>query len=158
MRTVLLATTALLFGAFSLTFGAVRTTIEAGNWDDPATWAGGVVPSPTDEAVVATGHLVVFDSPTDTPDECARLTVEAGATLTLTSPAGEFHVGGNGAGVPGGVQVHGLLTILGATTLSGRSGRECDGGGGRPGRPCRWIPRTAWQLARGRRRRAGVRR
>lgn len=56
----------------------VITSVAAGgNWSAPATWAGGVVPTTTDAAVITAGSPVVID----TAAVAQSVTIDAGATL-----------------------------------------------------------------------------
>ncbi len=71
---------------------AIITTAQNGNWSDPATWAGGVVPAATDSAVIA--HAVTLTAPAG----IVGITVNAGQTLDLNGQAlditGEFKTAG----------------------------------------------------------------
>ncbi|MDA0181848.1 hypothetical protein OJ997_16210 [Solirubrobacter phytolaccae] len=74
---VLLACAAALVLAPSAAHAATITSTTSGDWDDPATWAGGVVPGSSDavvvdDAVTLTGDVTV-----------AEVTVNGGAMLTL---------------------------------------------------------------------------
>jgi len=97
---------------------ATRTSLKSGRWEAPSTWIGREVPVATDEVIIGAGHVVRYTAIDDPDDECARLTIEAGGTFTFGGSVTEFHVGGNGAGAPGGVDVYGLLEITGGATLN----------------------------------------
>ena len=58
------------------------TSAQSGNWEDPATWVGGVVPvSGTNDVIIAAGHTITLSAPLTygTRD----VTVQAGAVLDL---------------------------------------------------------------------------
>jgi hypothetical protein len=95
----------------------VRTTAGSGDWSHPQTWLEQLVPQPGDEAVIATGHSVQFTEAVDDDDECAKLTIEAGGLLSFGDTASNFHVGGNGEGIAGGIHVYGGLEISGGITV-----------------------------------------
>lgn len=39
------------------------TSLRGGNWSDPGTWEGGVVPGAADNVVIGAGHTVIVDAP-----------------------------------------------------------------------------------------------
>lgn len=55
----------------------VASVAAGGNWSNPATWAGGVVPANTDAVVIVAGTPVVID----TAAVAQSVTIDAGATL-----------------------------------------------------------------------------
>ncbi len=55
---------------FGIAQGQVTTT-QSGEWQDPATWQGGVVPTSNDDVMIAAGHTVSVD---DTLAECHSVT------------------------------------------------------------------------------------
>ncbi|NNT70859.1 choice-of-anchor D domain-containing protein [Flavobacterium sp. IMCC34852] len=55
-------------------------SIASGNWSDPATWTGGNVPDPSENAIIQNGHVVTMDSATYNIRN-ANTTVDAGGTL-----------------------------------------------------------------------------
>ncbi|RYE22905.1 MAG: T9SS type A sorting domain-containing protein [Sphingobacteriales bacterium] len=60
----------------------------SGSWDAPATWAGGVVPTCTDNVSIGAGHTVTVNSAANVAQ---NVTVQGTATLTISS--GELVVG-----------------------------------------------------------------
>ncbi|HEV8335643.1 MAG TPA: hypothetical protein VGR67_04425, partial [Candidatus Polarisedimenticolia bacterium] len=121
----------LLVLATSTVSAAVRTSAKSGRWRAGSTWIGGKVPSATDEVVIASNHQVEFDGPANHQDECAKLTIQAGAMLYFSPSATSFQVGGNGPGVPGGIDVAGVLTVRAGVTVEidpdGNAAAEEDG-------------------------------
>ncbi|MBN2226147.1 MAG: hypothetical protein JW763_02165 [candidate division Zixibacteria bacterium] len=58
----------------ALGFGVAQgqiTTAQSGEWQDPVTWMGGVVPTSSDDVLIAAGHTVSVD---DTLAECHSVT------------------------------------------------------------------------------------
>ncbi|HQP26656.1 MAG TPA: hypothetical protein PLL58_02405, partial [Candidatus Syntrophosphaera sp.] len=74
----------------------ITSTTAGGNWNNPATWGGGQIPTAYDDVVIA-GPVKACD----THDcFCNHLTVNAGS----------FLYGGNGGGSEDGLYVYGNLT------------------------------------------------
>ena len=95
-----LLTPPLLFALFLLAaqpaLGQIYSTAQGGLWDAPATWEGGVIPGPTDNAVIRTGATVVLEADLvseDVETEVSALHIEADATLE-GAPFGELHIYG----------------------------------------------------------------
>lgn len=65
------------------TFALIGTisTIQSGNWSDPATW-GGKLPGTADIPLISSGHTVTYDL---TSSNFAGLSVSSGATLQFSS-------------------------------------------------------------------------
>ncbi|TAE90113.1 MAG: fibronectin type III domain-containing protein, partial [Bacteroidetes bacterium] len=57
--------------------------IQTGNWNETATWEGGIIPDITNSATIATGVNVTI--PTGVTAACNGLSINAGGTLTGTS-------------------------------------------------------------------------
>lgn len=76
----------------------------SGNWSNPATWVGGVVPSTGDKAIIADTHNVLVDTNVDIGDGTnAAVDIQAGGTLDfhrtnniLFEVTGRIHVRQNG--------------------------------------------------------------
>ena len=58
-----------------------RTTVKSGNWSDPATWTGELVPEAGDAITIAAGHNINYDV---NDLEIAGMTVAEGGTLTFS--------------------------------------------------------------------------
>ena len=115
----------LLFLAFLIswvgggpTLAAARITARSGNWKQSATWVGGVVPGPADEVTIATGHRVEFGGPENPGGECARLVIQPGGEFFFTNKVTTFLVGGDGAGVRGGIDIAGSLSVPAGVTVA----------------------------------------
>jgi hypothetical protein len=79
---------------------ATITSAASGNFSDTATWVGGVVPGAGDDAVAATGHVIVIDVDVTvdkvTQTGTGKFTLGDGRTLTanVEANAGTFTSGG----------------------------------------------------------------
>jgi hypothetical protein len=91
----LLACVAALVLAPGVAHAATITSTTSGDWSDPATWVGGVVPDTADTAVIKTGHSVTLTGDVTV----SNLTLEGGATLALQgsrlTSSGDVTVGGD---------------------------------------------------------------
>lgn len=66
------------------------TSLASGNWSASTTWVGGVVPSSSDNVVIAAGHIVTLDI---TTAQCKDLTI-SGSSATL-----RFAINGSSSGL-----------------------------------------------------------
>jgi hypothetical protein len=99
----------LTFFAAILTLSSFAATITSvaggGNWNSTATWVGGVIPTSTDDVVIA-GNVTI----TAAGAACANLTVNSGVTLTLNNP--------NPLTVNSTLTNNGTLSTQGSNTIS----------------------------------------
>ncbi|SNC68435.1 Por secretion system C-terminal sorting domain-containing protein [Hymenobacter gelipurpurascens] len=71
---------------------SISSTATGGNWSDPTTWAGGIVPSAADEVTIVAGATVTVD----VAAACASLTIANTASLlTSTTTAYQLQVAGS---------------------------------------------------------------
>lgn len=92
----------------SLTSTVPFNSIASGNWNNPAIWNKGVVPSCTDEVNITGGFNVTVNSAANT---CKNVTIASGSTLTLSS--GSLTAGCTGFNNP--FTNNGTLTVSGGT-------------------------------------------
>ncbi len=59
---------------------ATRTSVGSGEWNTGATWSGGVVPTATDDVIIANGHNITLSTP---QGNCLNLTVNGTLTSTI---------------------------------------------------------------------------
>ncbi|RSK32428.1 T9SS type A sorting domain-containing protein [Hymenobacter metallilatus] len=86
---------------------SISSTATGGNWSDPATWVGGVVPTGADEVTIASGATVTLD----VAASCASLTVAStGSLLTSATTAYQLQVAGS-------VTNNGTLDLSASTTV-----------------------------------------
>lgn len=74
-----------LIDDFKLTGIAGITSFQTGNWSDPTTWVGGVVPTSAQNAVIATGHTVTMDNLTYSTRNSGTTTTVNGTLATNVS-------------------------------------------------------------------------
>ncbi len=76
-------TITVLLSAFVFSQNAfAQTSATSGPWSNPATWVGGIVPGPSANAIIATGHIVSIDNVTDVN---TNNNVTVNGTLTINS-------------------------------------------------------------------------
>jgi hypothetical protein len=63
----------------SFSLAGTITSVQSGNWSDPATW-GGKIPATTDTPLIASGHIVVYDLALATT---AGINISSGAMLSF---------------------------------------------------------------------------
>ncbi|HOI28699.1 MAG TPA: T9SS type A sorting domain-containing protein [Melioribacteraceae bacterium] len=143
MKKLLLLVFTLLV-TFSLTTYAQKTSAASGNWNDPATWTGGVVPTAADDVVVAAGHTVTINV---TNAECKDVTIDGNldfqkdGTVSGITILGNVKVNPNGrfrcnSRSPAGnadtyvehlMTLHGDLTVEATGTVDFRAGSNSGG-------------------------------
>ncbi len=82
---------------------AQTTSQMTGPWNTGSTWAGGFVPAPGADVVIASGHVVTIDVNTDVNS----LTIESGASLIVADATGPFTMN-----ISGDLANQGTLTLL----------------------------------------------
>ncbi|WP_170172681.1 beta strand repeat-containing protein [Hymenobacter rigui] len=85
----------------------ISSTATGGNWSDPATWTGGVVPTVSDDVTIIGGATVTLD----VAASCASLTVASTGSL-LTSATTPYQLQ-----VAGSVTNNGTLDLSASTTV-----------------------------------------
>lgn len=95
-RKAVFCTMLLLCLFFCADAAIITSTSSGGNWNDPTTWVGGIVPRSTDDVVIATNATVLMDA-VNTSSGILSLTVSSGSTLQTSSSAGNirFYIKGN---------------------------------------------------------------
>lgn len=100
-----------------------------GNWNAPATWVGGVVPTAADDVEIATGHTVTIDIPNV---ECNNLVATRYLYFDIASSGYKLTVHGNAtvgatgriraaSGTPTAARAHELVFEKDLTVVSGGS-------------------------------------
>jgi hypothetical protein len=107
----------------------IFSTAAGGNWSNPATWAGGVVPTASDDVTIVDGATVTIDVTTAI---CLNLTVGQGTSGVLqyaATPASALTVDSNLTVAPGAVFAAGtgvlnthVLNIGGSNSTSAAAG------------------------------------
>jgi hypothetical protein len=94
------------------------TSAASGNWNNPATWAGGVVPTSSDVVNIVSPHVVALDA----NGSARTIIISSGATLNIntvgtTLTVGDFNTGGG----KDSVAVYGDVNISnGSLDIGGR--------------------------------------
>ncbi|MBD2769942.1 T9SS type A sorting domain-containing protein [Hymenobacter sp. BT664] len=71
---------------------SISSTATGGNWSDPTTWVGGVVPTSSDDVTIAAGATVTLDQ----AGSCSSLTVAStGSLLTSATTSYSLQVAGS---------------------------------------------------------------
>lgn len=75
----------LLFLFPTLSFGATISSVSTGNWSNPATWAGGIIPGASDDVIISNNNNVIVDVNTS----CISLVINtAGNNTSLAINSG----------------------------------------------------------------------
>lgn len=99
----------------------ITSSASSGNWSNPTSWSGGVVPGASDDVVIAAGTTILVDANTT----CQSITIESGGILqiansiTLTLTGDWTNSGSFDAGTSGIVELTGSTssTISGTTAF-----------------------------------------
>ncbi|SFE75745.1 beta strand repeat-containing protein, partial [Sunxiuqinia elliptica] len=99
----------------------ITSSASSGNWSNPTSWSGGVVPGASDDVVITAGTTILVDANTT----CQSITIESGGILqiansiTLTLTGDWTNSGSFDAGTSGVVEFTGSTssTISGTTTF-----------------------------------------
>ncbi|MFN0157171.1 MAG: FlgD immunoglobulin-like domain containing protein [Bacteroidota bacterium] len=103
----------------TVNIGSAFEAVASGNWSNTATWAGGAVPTASDDVTLSTlGVTVTIDISNAV---CNNLTLTGSGTASNSGPMLQFDASGTKQ-----------LTVNGSVSVSGGSG---GGGGDRGGRP-----------------------
>ncbi len=96
----------LLLLYLNISFGATKTTVHSGSWNDASTWSPAGVPAAGDNAVVANGHVIMIGQQA----AANNLSIAAGGTLQF-SPDGLLTLIGNLV-VDGTINMTGSIDFL----------------------------------------------
>ena len=79
-----------LFMTQSMSAATITSNAVVGRWDATGSWVGGIVPTATDDVVIATGAVITIRDPYNlaTPALCNSLTING--TLTMGSGSGSL--------------------------------------------------------------------
>ncbi len=81
MKRILLPLFFVLLSTYSISFAQITSVTGKANWSVAATWVGGVVPTATDNVIIADGATITLDG----AFECANLTVGSGVSGILNT-------------------------------------------------------------------------
>jgi hypothetical protein len=99
----------------------IINSAQSGDWNNPATWAGGMIPTCADDVVISTGHTVTVTNAINNPGiiaRCRDLIIDPGATLDY------------GPGTANLLQAFGNILVEGTlNAFNGMSGRMVYCGG-----------------------------
>ena len=79
----------------------VKFTMQSGNWTDPSTWNGGILPTNLDDVIITTGDTVTINTSTA---QCNNLTIDGGLLFPNTAT-------GMGITINGSLQIDSLGTF-----------------------------------------------